>query len=124
MSRPEGDGPLLSDLAIPRDVSGPAFPTPWAARAFALAVSLNERGLFRWSEWADLLGGELARGAGTQADDPEQYWRAWLSALEAMMARKGVGSAGDLRALQEAWRRAAENTPHGEPVELPAGPQA
>ncbi len=28
------------------------FAEPWEAQAFALAVALNERGLFTWPEWA------------------------------------------------------------------------
>ena len=124
MNRPDVAAALPPDLAIPRAENGAVFPAPWAARAFALAVSLNECGLFRWSEWAGLLGAELGRARPAHAADPDQYWRAWLSALESMMERKGLGSARDLEGLQEAWRRAAEATPHGQAVELRARSQA
>jgi len=111
-----------SDLAqIPRGEDGPVFPTPWAARAFALAVALNEAGLFAWSEWAEALGAELAGQPDAEGSDPEDYWRAWLAALESMLRRKGMGDGDDLFALREAWRRFAEVTPHGEPIELAAG---
>ena len=115
MSRPEPLAALSGAAAIPRDGSGPVFPAPWAARAFALAVALNARGVFSWSEWADVLGSALAAEGG---DDPEAYWRAWLSALEDVLGRRQVGGAGEIEALQQAWREAAERTPHGEAIEL------
>jgi hypothetical protein len=45
-----------AELNIPRDEDGPVFREPWEAEAFALAVSLNERGLFTWKEWAKIVG--------------------------------------------------------------------
>ena len=114
-----GDAALA---AIPRVAGGlmdePVFPAPWAARAFALAVALNERGLFTWSEWAEALGAALRDAPGS---DPEAYWRCWLAALEDMLRRKQVAVATELPELQDAWRRAAERTPHGEPIELLRG---
>ena len=35
-----------SVAGIPRNDDGPVFREPWEAEAFALALSLNERGLF------------------------------------------------------------------------------
>jgi nitrile hydratase accessory protein len=116
LSAPEV-GPLAAISSIPRDADGAIFPAPWAARAFALVVALNERGLFTWTEWADALGPEVVREAGDPAD-PETYWRAWLAALETLVRQKSLADRDDLTALQVAWRRAAESTPHGEPVEL------
>jgi nitrile hydratase accessory protein len=106
---------------IPRDANGPVFPAPWAARAFAMTLALHERGLFSWSEWAETLGATSARGEDPVANDAEAYWRAWLSALEAILGRTQLAAPDDLLRLQEAWRRAAERTPHGEPVELAPG---
>jgi nitrile hydratase accessory protein len=94
-----------------------SFPSPWTARSFALAVALQERGAFTAGEWAEALGAALRRSPDGPAD-PEAYWRAWLGALEDMLERKQLARPGDLPALQEAWRRAAERTPHGQPIEL------
>ena len=113
MSRPEA---ALAG-AISRGEDGPVFTAPWAARAFALTVALNEQGVLSWSEWADALGAALRTGTG---DDPEAYWRAWMAALEEVLARRDVASGRDLSELQQAWREAAERTPHGETIELPA----
>jgi nitrile hydratase accessory protein len=103
--------------SIPRDVDGPVFPAPWAARAFALAVALNERGLFTWAEWSETLGPKVAIITQENAADPEAYWKAWLAALEEILGAKKVAGRGDLLGLKEAWRRAAEATPHGKPIE-------
>ncbi len=119
MSAPDAAVVALGSVAsIPRDEDGPLFPTPWAARAFALAVALNERGVFAWSEWSRTLGPKVA--AETRADpaDPEAYWRAWLAALEEILRQKNVARFSDLLDLKEAWREAAERTPHGKPIEL------
>ena len=37
------------------------FTEPWEAQAFALAVSLQDRGVFTATEWADALGAQIAR---------------------------------------------------------------
>lgn len=111
---------LSSIASIPRDVDGPVFPTPWAARAFAIAVALNERGVFTWSEWSETLGPKVAVSTQENAADPEAYWKAWLAALEDILSRKEVTTNSDLLDLKEAWREAAERTPHGQPIELAA----
>ncbi len=83
-----------------------------------MAVLLNERGLFDWSEWAAALGAEIA--AGTQAAGAEVYFHNWLRALEAILIAKGLASAADLARLAAAWRAAAAATPHGRPIVLDA----
>ena len=89
------------------------FDEPWQAQAFAMAVALNERGLFGWDEWAAALSQALA-------DEPERpYWRSWLTALERLAAAKGVTDAATLKARAVAWREAADATPHGAPIVLP-----
>ena len=118
MSASDARAALLGVASIPRGVDGPVFPAPWAARAFALAVALNERGVFTWSEWSETLGPMVAVETQADAADPEAYWRAWLAALEAILGKKQVAADADLVNLREAWREAAERTPHGQPIEL------
>ena len=119
MSAPDASRAALSDIeSIPRDSDGPVFPTPWAARAYALAVALNERGVFTWSEWSATLGPKVAVATRGRASDGEAYWEAWLAALEDILGRKQVAARTDLLDLQEEWREAAERTPHGKPIEL------
>lgn len=118
MSAPDASAALAAVGSIPRDAGQPVFPAPWAARAFALAVALNGRGLFGWGEWSETLGPHVRRQTAADAADPEAYWRAWLAALEDVLARRHLADADALAALREAWREAAARTPHGEPVEL------
>jgi nitrile hydratase accessory protein len=100
----------------PREGEEPAFRAPWEAQAFALAVSLHERGVFTWTEWAQTLGAEIAR-AGPGADG-ERYYDHWLCALERLLAAKGVVSEEARIARRDAWERAARATPHGQPIVL------
>ncbi|HXF89018.1 MAG TPA: nitrile hydratase accessory protein [Xanthobacteraceae bacterium] len=104
---------------IPRDAEGPVFREPWEAQAFAMALTLHARGIFTWPEWAATLAAEIKRAQ--QAGDPdtgETYYRHWLNALERLVAEKGVASRETLRRYYEAWDRAADRTPHGQPIEL------
>jgi nitrile hydratase accessory protein len=105
--------------AIPRDTQGPVFREPWEAQAFAMALTLQQRGLFTWSEWAAALGDEIKRAQ--RAGDPdtgETYYRHWLATLERLVAEKGVASGETLVRYRKAWERAADRTPHGTPIEL------
>ena len=112
--------PTIDTLpALPRDDGGPVFREPWEAQAFALAVELHARGLFTWREWAETLGGEIARArARGDPDTGETYYSHWLSALEHLVIVKGAMSRGELDARTAAWDRAARATPHGEPIVL------
>jgi nitrile hydratase accessory protein len=96
----------------------PSFDEPWQAQVFAMAVMLNERGLFDWSEWASALGAEIA--AGPQEAGNETYFLNWLRALEKLLIAKGVAGGGELTELAQAWRAAAAATPHGQPIRLGA----
>jgi nitrile hydratase accessory protein len=104
---------------LPRDEQGPVFREPWEAQAFAMAVALQQRGLFTWSEWAAALGEEIKRAQ--RAGDPdtgETYYRHWLATLERLVTERGVASEDTLGRYREAWDRAADRTPHGTPIEL------
>jgi nitrile hydratase accessory protein len=104
---------------IPRDREGPVFREPWEAQAFAMALTLHERGLFTWPEWAAMLAAEIKRAqAAGDPDTGETYYRHWLNALERIVAEKGVSSARTLARYRDAWEHAAERTPHGTPIEL------
>lgn len=106
--------------AIPRDAGGPVFRAPWEAQAFAMAVMLHERGHFTWKEWAGRLADEIAAAkARGEPDDGTRYYYFWLSALEKLVADKGLVLQDELAARKDAWDRAARATPHGRPIELP-----
>ena len=105
--------------SIPRDDEGPVFREPWEAQAFAMALALHERGLFTWSEWAAALTDEIrAAQAAGDPDTGDTYYRHWLNALERLIAEKKVAGEDALARYREAWRHAAQRTPHGAPIAL------
>ena len=105
--------------SIPRDDDGPVFREPWEAQAFAMALSLHERGLFTWNEWAATLADEIKRAqAAGDPDTGETYYRHWLATLERLIATKGIASLETQHRYRDAWDHAADRTPHGSPIEL------
>ncbi|MGK6316006.1 nitrile hydratase accessory protein [Neorhizobium sp. DT-125] len=112
---------LARSPGLPKSPEGdPVFPEPWAAEAFAMAVHLNERGLFTWGEWAEALSAEVHKPG--RAEDGSDYFDRWVAALSGLLVEKGVADAGTILALQQSWQRAAEATPHGKPIELANDP--
>src|SRR3974377_2088131 len=108
-----------NDPQLPRDEHGPVFRAPWEAEAFALAVSLKERGLFTWNEWAATLGDEIKKAqAAGDPDTGETYYQHWLATLERILTEKGVVERGLLARTRDAWQRAWGGPPHGPPIEL------
>ena len=104
--------------SIPCDAEGPVFREPWEAQAFAMALHLYDRGLFRWPEWAAILGDEIKKAqAAGDPDTGETYYRHWLATLERVVADKGLADAGTLVRTRDAWQRASARTPHGLPIE-------
>jgi nitrile hydratase accessory protein len=104
---------------IPRDAGGPVFAEPWQARAFAFTLELHQRGVFAWPDWAAALGRTIAAAqAGGDPDLGDTYWDHWLATLETVIAEKGVTTAAALAETRDAWERAAEATPHGQPILL------
>jgi nitrile hydratase accessory protein len=104
---------------IPQGEDGPIFREPWEAQAFAMAMSLHQRGVFTWPEWAATLANEIRRAqAAGDPDTGETYYHHWLNALERLVAEKGVADPATLTRYHDAWERAAEATPHGDPIVL------
>ena len=80
-NRRERNPPPLDSLpGLPRDADGPVFEAPWQAHAFAMTLSLHERGVFTWSEWASALSEQIIPGR-----------RALLSS----MAKRAGGAGGN-----------------------------
>jgi len=104
---------------LPCDAEGPVFTAPWQAQAFAMALELQQRGVFAWSEWAQMLGAEIKRAqAAGDPDTGDTYYQHWLATLERMVATKGLATPESLASYHAAWGRAADRTPHGHPIEL------
>jgi nitrile hydratase accessory protein len=103
----------------PADAGEPVFREPWEAHAFAMAIRLHEAELFTWPQWASALAAEItgAQVAG-DPDTGDTYYHHWLAALERLVADSGAATATEQERTREAWRRAADRTPHGNPIKL------
>ena len=109
----------LPDLPeLLRDKDGPVFREPWEAQVFAMVVSLHERGVFTWNEWAQALGKQL------KSESQENYYDSCLKTLENLVERNYILSHEERLDRIEAWDRAARATPHGQPIELNRGSQS
>ena len=108
---------LLHDTS--KDEQQPVFAEPWEAHAFAIAVKLSEKGLFKRSEWTDVLAEEIKKAKDQgQPDFGNTYYQFWLSALETILLEKNILKKSDLNSKIEQWRHTYLSTPHGNPVKL------
>ena len=116
------NAPKLSALpGFPHADQAPVFAEPWQAQAFAMVLTLHQRGVFTWPEWAQALAAQIASAqAHGDADLGDTYYRHWLAALEAIVASKGAATRDELTQTQRAWDHAADRTPHGQPISLQA----
>ena len=115
--------PGLNDASnIARNGDGAVFREPWEAQAFALVLSLHERGLFSWNEWTAALGDAIKKAqAAGDPDTGATYYHHWLNALEHIVSAKGLADEATLARTRNAWGNACARTPHGAPIELQAG---
>ncbi|MEQ8230419.1 MAG: nitrile hydratase accessory protein [Gammaproteobacteria bacterium] len=80
--------------ALPRRSGELVFHDDWERRAFAIAVSLCESGLYDWDTFRTQLIAEIDQARETrEASDPSApgYYEHWLAALEKVLARHGLG---------------------------------
>ncbi len=113
-------GSALCEIqSIPRDNDEPVFSQPWQAQAFAMVVSLNEQGIFTWSEWVRMFSKEIKDDG-----DPQSYYLNWVNALETLLNDKGIIISQERIERKNAWDKASRATPHGEPIVLGREKQA
>ena len=83
-------------VALPRQNGELVFEAPWEARAFGLAVALNEAGVYPWRDFSQGLAAETAvleqQGAHTS------YYERWLETLEKLAIARGLVSLDELDA--------------------------
>ena len=94
------------------DGDEPVFNEPWEAQAFAMTIALHKKNAFTWDEWAAALSAEIHSG------QQREYYSHWLSALEKLVASKGMTTSTALKTREREWHQAAARTPHGEAIEL------
>lgn len=75
--------------ALPRKSGELVFHDDWERRAFALAVSLAEQGLFEWQEFQRQLIAAVGEAEHGDAQHPNRgYYESWLVSLERLLERK------------------------------------
>lgn len=87
-------------------VHAPAtFPTPWAARAFAIVSTIAETGWFDLKEFQQALTKSISAHelAGGCIGDEASYYDCWIEALTSVLRHKGV-AANRLEELESAIR--------------------
>jgi nitrile hydratase accessory protein len=106
----------MADMMRASPEGAPPFPAPWAAEVFALTVHLQEQRIFTAHQWAEALSTELHKpGKHANGDD---YFQSWVDALCALLGALDILQPGEITEMKERWQRAAEATPHGQPITL------
>ncbi len=93
----DGASDMKERLALPRDNGEIIFNAPWEARAFGMAVALNESGAYEWRDFQQRLAAEIAAAEHTDAAD--SYYQHWLASLEALLIESGVITPEEIEAL-------------------------
>ena len=92
-------------LNIPGGQTEPVFLEPWHAEVLSLAVALNRKGVFTWSEWVEVFSAalrEIPADAGESAE--ATYYRRWplrwsaLSHTGSCFERRNGGTQGGVAA--------------------------
>jgi nitrile hydratase accessory protein len=100
-------------VTAPLDVDGPAAPPrsngelvfaePWESRAFGMAVGLFEAGAFSWPEFQAALIARIGAWETEPAhDEPWNYYRLWLAALEDVLVGLRAVSSDEVTARAKA----------------------
>lgn len=72
--------------ALPRKSGEMVFHDEWERRAFAMAVSLAEQGIFDWGEFQQRLSECIAEAEREDPRNPRPgYYESWLVALEGLL---------------------------------------
>ena len=79
---------MPGEMALPRHNGDLVFATQWEARAFGLAVALQESGVYEWREFSAALAAEIARAE--RAGDTSTYYERWLAGLERLLTTNGL----------------------------------
>jgi nitrile hydratase accessory protein len=113
-------------MSAPMDTEGPAAPPrangelvfaePWESRAFGMAVTLYESGVFAWPQFQAALIARITAWEATATDGAHwSYYQHWLGALEDVLSACGAVKADDVAARAEALsqRPSGHDHPHG-----------
>ena len=85
---------MQGEMALPRENGELVFATPWEARAFGLAVALQESGTYEWREFSSALAAEIAKAE--QAGNSSTYYERWLLSLEKLLTANGLATPSEI----------------------------
>lgn len=73
----------------PTENGEPVFDAPWQAKTFAMAIKLNESGVFTWNEWAKELSIHInAFEEHSTIENNNDYYKLWQQTLESLVEKK------------------------------------
>ncbi|MFJ4064361.1 nitrile hydratase accessory protein [Pseudomonas sp. NPDC089996] len=70
--------------SMPRENGELVFDSPWQSRAFGMAVSLSQQGLFTWDKFRAELASAIKRN---NQNGLTEYYLCWLEALEVCLTQ-------------------------------------
>ena len=79
---------MEAQIALPRENGELVFQAPWEARAFGLAVALNQQELYEWREFSAELAATIA--VADQTTTPSSYYTRWIASLEELIHCQGL----------------------------------
>ena len=85
---------MQGEMALPRQNGELVFTTPWEARAFGLAVALQESGVYEWREFSAALATEIARAE--RAGNTSTYYERWLLSLEKLLVANNLVTSSEI----------------------------
>jgi nitrile hydratase accessory protein len=85
------DAALAGRTALPRDNGELVFEEPWQGRALGMGVVVLERTGASWEEFRRHLVAAIRRRPPEPGESAASaYYTAWLDALEALLAERGL----------------------------------
>jgi nitrile hydratase accessory protein len=85
------DAALAGHAPLPRDNGELVFEEPWQGRALGMGVVVLERTGASWSQFRRHLVGAIERRPARPGESAATaYYAAWLDALEALLAERGI----------------------------------
>ena len=114
-----GELDAQANTAPPRDNGELVFEQPWESRAFGLAITMAEAGLFSWDQFREHLSARIAQWESESGDEQAHdwsYYECWLDALEQIVVERGVLETGAVseRAGALSERAPGHDHDHGE----------
>ncbi|MSO94882.1 MAG: nitrile hydratase accessory protein [Thermoleophilia bacterium] len=86
---------MAGSSALPRRNGELVFSAPWESRAFGVAVSLCQEGVYEWDDFRSLLIDEIA---AHEPEDGEHYYQRWFASLERLLLDREVVTEAELTA--------------------------